>query len=121
MQYEEFIRKVADAAGISAEEAKRASIAVLQELCDRLSGKEADDLLAQLPARLRRKVIVPPCETPVSADKFVDLVADDLKIPPHEAQNRIRAVFATLRQAVSWGEFEDVLEELDPEYADLLA
>jgi uncharacterized protein (DUF2267 family) len=30
-------------------------------------------------------------------------------------------VFATLRQAVSWGAFEDVLEQLDPDYADLLA
>jgi hypothetical protein len=30
-------------------------------------------------------------------------------------------VFATLRAAVTRGEFEDVLEQLDPEYADLLA
>jgi hypothetical protein len=30
-------------------------------------------------------------------------------------------VFGTLREAVSWGELEDVPLELDPEYADLLA
>jgi hypothetical protein len=30
-------------------------------------------------------------------------------------------VFGTLREAVSWGELEDVVLQLDPEYADLLA
>jgi uncharacterized protein (DUF2267 family) len=36
-------------------------------------------------------------------------------------QGGSRAVFGTLREAVSWGELEDVPLELDPEYADLLA
>jgi hypothetical protein len=30
-------------------------------------------------------------------------------------------VITTLREAVSWGEFQDVLEEVDPEYADFVA
>lgn len=48
-------------------------------------------------------------------------MARDLDITPDEARSRIRAVFGTLRRAVTWGEFEDVLAQLDPEYADLLA
>jgi uncharacterized protein (DUF2267 family) len=57
---------------------------------------------------------------PLSAHEFVQRVATDLDMSPGEARARIRAVFATLREAVTRGEFEDVLEELDPEYADLL-
>jgi uncharacterized protein (DUF2267 family) len=38
-----------------------------------------------------------------------------------EAKQRTQAVFATLREAITLGEFRDVLEQLDPEYADLLA
>jgi uncharacterized protein (DUF2267 family) len=38
-----------------------------------------------------------------------------------ETRNGIRAVFGMLREVVSRGELEDVLLELDPEYADLLA
>jgi uncharacterized protein (DUF2267 family) len=66
-------------------------------------------------------VIVSPAALPISADEFVARVARELGIPPAEARERIRAVFGTLRKAVSLGEFRDVLEELDPEYADLLA
>ena len=39
-------------------------ITVLQELCDRLTGDEAYDLLAQLPARLKTAVIVAPSDCP---------------------------------------------------------
>lgn len=36
---------------------------------------------------------------------------------PDEARIRIRAVFGTIREAVTPGEFDDVAQ-LDPEYAD---
>jgi uncharacterized protein (DUF2267 family) len=42
-------------------------------------------------------------------------------VPEDEARARIRALLATLREAVTRGELEDVLAQLDPEYADLLA
>jgi uncharacterized protein (DUF2267 family) len=121
VKYDEFVNSVQQRAGIDHAEAERTSIAVLQALCDRLTGDEARDLLAQLPYQLKTAVIVSPSAQPISAEKFVDLVARDLGISPEEARSRIRAVFATLREAVSWGEFEDVLAQLDPEYADLLA
>jgi polyisoprenoid-binding protein YceI len=44
-----------------------------------------------------------------------------IELSPEEARSRIRAVFGTLREAVTLGEFDDVLAQLDPEYADLLA
>lgn len=70
---------------------------VLQELCDRITGDEAWDLLAQLPAQLKEALIISPAALP------------------------LRVVFGTLREAVSWGELEDVVSQLDPGYADLLA
>jgi hypothetical protein len=58
---------------------------------------------------------------PLSLEDFLDVVAQDLEISPEAARERTRAVFATLREAITLGEFRDVLEQLDPEYADLLA
>jgi uncharacterized protein (DUF2267 family) len=66
-------------------------------------------------------VIVTQAAIPLTADEFVERVARDLELEPGESRKRVRAVFSTLREAVSWGEFQDVLEQLDPEYADFLA
>lgn len=57
----DFIRKVDERAGIGDRfEAEKTSAVVLQALCDRLSGKEANDLLAQLPAMFKELVVVSP-------------------------------------------------------------
>jgi uncharacterized protein (DUF2267 family) len=122
MKYDEFIREVQERGGIEErDDAECATIEVLQELVDRLTGDEAHDLLSQLPGELQRAVIVSPSPLPITYDEFVDRVAQELEISRDEARVRIRAVLGTLREAVSWGEFQDVLEQLDPEYADLLA
>jgi uncharacterized protein (DUF2267 family) len=121
MQYEKFVQAVEQRAGIEERnEAARTSVAVLEELCNRLSPDEARDLLSQLPARLKTVVMVSQSPQPISADGFVDRVARRLDVPPDEARNRVRAVFGTIRRATSQGQFADVLSELDPEYADLL-
>jgi uncharacterized protein (DUF2267 family) len=122
VKYTDFIRAVGKRAGVADRfEAEKTSVAVLQALADRLTGKEADDLLAQLPSMFRELVVVSPSALPISADDFVDTVASSLGVSREEARSRTRAVFATLREAVTLGEFRDVLEQLDPEYADLLA
>lgn len=122
MKFVDFIRRVGERADIGDRfEAEKTSAVVLQALCDRLSGKEANDLLAQLPAMLRELVVVSPSAQPIPFEEFVRRVADELQVEPDEARKRIRAVFATLREAVTWGELRDVLAELDPEYVDLLA
>ena len=121
MKFADFIRTVGDRADIPDRfEAEKTSAVVLQTLADRLTGKEANDLLAQLPAALKELVVVSPSPQPISVDEFVQRVADELSVEPDEARRRIRAVFATLREAVTWGELRDVLEEVDPEYVDLL-
>jgi len=57
----------------------------------------------------------------MTSKEFVDRIARELRVPPEEARDRVRAVFGTIREAITLGEFRDILEQLDPEYADLLA
>lgn len=122
MKYDEFLKTVEQRAGISDRgDAERTSVAVLQNLCDRLTGDEARDLLAQLPYQLKTAAIVSPTAQWISSEEFVDRVARSLEITPEEARSRVRAVLGTIREAVTPGEFDDVLAQLDPEYADLLA
>jgi uncharacterized protein (DUF2267 family) len=122
MKYDEFLKSVEQRSGVSErEEAERTAVAVLQNLCDRLTGDEAKDLLAQLPYQLKTAVIVSPSAQRISSDEFVERVASSLDTTPEEARSRVRAVFGTIREAVTPGEFEDVLAQLDPEYADLIA
>lgn len=122
MKDEEFVQAVKERAGIAeGDEAWRTAVTVLQALCDRLTRDEAHDLLAQLPARLKTSVVVTRAVMPMTPEEFVERVARELDVPPEEAKERVRAVFATIRRAVSWGEFEDVVVQLEPGYADLFA
>ncbi|MDX6408697.1 MAG: hypothetical protein QOE13_1768 [Gaiellaceae bacterium] len=122
MKYADFLERVQGRADIADDaQAERTVVTVLQELLDRISAKEGHDLLAQLPYELKRSVTVTVARVPLSPDEFVARVARELDVTEEEARRRIRAVFGTLREAVTWGELEDVLLELDPEYADLLA
>ncbi len=121
MSYDEFVQAVAERASLEQAEAGRTATVVLQALCDRLTGDEAFDLLAPLPARLKTAVTITQAPTRWTPEQFVERVAEQLEIEPDEARERIRAVFATIREAVPLGEFRDVLEQLDPGYADLLA
>jgi len=122
MKYDDLLEKVEERAGLADRgDAERTVAVVLQELLDRLNAKEGHDVLAQLPYQLKTSVVATVAQVPLSRDEFVARVAQELGVPEQEARKRIRAVFGTLRDAVSWGELEDVLLELDPDYADLLA
>jgi uncharacterized protein (DUF2267 family) len=120
MSFGSFVSDVELRAGISHEEAEQASVVIVQELCARLPGEEANDLLAQLPYGLKRGLVSSPMVR-ITKDEFVDRIAHRLLVSPEEARARVAAVFTTLRQSVSWGAFEDILEQLDPDYAELLA
>jgi uncharacterized protein (DUF2267 family) len=122
VKYDVFVDRVAERAGLADRgEAERTAVVVLQELSDRITGDEGWDLFAQLPAQLKTAVIISPAALPLSAEEFIERVARELELSPEEAHSRVRAVFGALREAVTWGELEDVLAQLDPEYADLLA
>jgi uncharacterized protein (DUF2267 family) len=122
MQNDEFVKAVRERAQIpDRDDAERTAVAVLQALADRLTGGEADDLLAQLPEPLKSRISVTPEADPMTPDEFVDRIARELELPRVEARDRVRAVFSVLREAVTPGEFEDVLSQLDRDYVELLA
>jgi uncharacterized protein (DUF2267 family) len=121
MEYERFLDLVGARAGLDdRHESARTAQVVLQALVDRLTGDEARDMLAQLPYQLKTAVTVAEAPTGWSSDEFAAWVSEKLHVPEPEARARVRAVFSTLREALSEGEFRDMLEQLDPPYADLL-
>jgi uncharacterized protein (DUF2267 family) len=120
MTLDEIVAPVAGRTGLSPQNAERTTVVVLQALCDRLTADDAADLLSQLPVPLKHGIEMRQAPVPVARDDFVARVARDLAVNPEEARERIRAVFAALRTTVGWGALEDVLLQLDPDYADLL-
>jgi uncharacterized protein (DUF2267 family) len=121
VQYDEFIGTVAERAGLPREQAETLTHATLRVLAERLSGGEAEDLKAQLPKQLHPDLI-PPQEEALGfgVDEFARRVAQRAGIDEADAGAGVVAVLATIRDAVSGGEFDDVLAQLGREFAELV-
>jgi uncharacterized protein (DUF2267 family) len=121
MKYDEFLKAIEQETGIEdRQEAERTAVTVLQALCDRLTGEEANDLLSQLPEPLKHAVAVSPSPVKMTVSEFVERIARDLQITADEARDRARAVFAVIQRAVTPGEFHDVVVQLPSGYAELV-
>lgn len=117
MQYEEFITRVAESAGVSQDTAAALARATLATLAERISGGEARDLAAQLPARLQTPLMGAEEQAEkFSFEEFVARTRDRAGVDAHIAEVGVEAVLATLRDAVSPGEFDDVLSQLPAEF-----
>jgi uncharacterized protein (DUF2267 family) len=122
MKYDQMVKAVDERAGTGDRaEAERTLRVVVQALADRLLGGEADDLLAQLPEPLKSEIRITDEADPMNPQEFVERVARDLGLPEDEARDRVRAVFGTLHEAVTEGEWEEVVGQLDKQYAALIA
>jgi uncharacterized protein (DUF2267 family) len=122
VKYDQMVKAVNERAGLGDRaEAERTLRVVVQTLSDRLLGGEADDLLAQLPEPLKSEITVTPAADPMNPQEFIERVGRDLGLPEEEARDRVRAVFATLHDAVTEGEWEEVVGQLDRKYAELIA
>jgi uncharacterized protein (DUF2267 family) len=121
MDYETFTRTAAQRAGMPEDTVERVERATLRTLADRISGGEAQDLASQLPARLQDS-LRPPREDAEAfgVDEFVRRVAERGDVSPDEARSGAVAVLTTVREAVSPGEFEDVVSQLPQEYRELV-
>jgi uncharacterized protein (DUF2267 family) len=122
---EEFYERVADRAGLDRERAERATEAVLEALGERIAGGEVDDLAAQLAAPLRLPLERGNARTNgkakrMSLEEFVDRIAELEGVSLEDAREHARAVFRTLREAVSEKEFRDMQAQLPDEYRELL-
>jgi uncharacterized protein (DUF2267 family) len=94
---------------------------VLQTLAARISRKEAEDLAAQLPGDLQPLLRDKRGGERFGPDEFAERVAAETALDREGAERAIRAVFATLEEAVSGGEFGDIANELPREYDRLVA
>jgi uncharacterized protein (DUF2267 family) len=121
VKYDEFIRSVAQGAGISREDAERLTAATLHTLAERISGGEAEDLAAQLPKELKPHLegVEEEAES-FDVDVFVARVAERTGTDPDQALAHVGAVFATLREAVDGGELDDIASQLPDGLRDLL-
>jgi uncharacterized protein (DUF2267 family) len=123
MHYLTFVDRVARRTGTSDERAAELARATLETLAERLTGGEVLDLAAQLPNALQR-VLKPHPRTEAAerfgAAEFVARVARRADVDENSARDSIRAVFITLREALTGGEFNDVVVQLPRDYRDMV-
>lgn len=117
MKYEEIIALVSERTALFEGEATALTRATLATLAERISGGEARDLAAELPGPLQDTLL--PTNEEAEAfgfDEFVNRVAERSGLDPAVAETGVVAVMATLRDAVTPGEFEDVLSQLPQDF-----
>ncbi|MGW0289328.1 DUF2267 domain-containing protein [Streptomyces tuirus] len=122
MEYDTFLAKTAERAGVSPDAAEALTRATLEVLADRISGGEAQDLAEPLPEPLKSWLRTDEeIAKGYGAHSFVRRVADRAEVPRELAEAGIRAVLATLREAVGDQEFRDATAQLPGEYDILLS
>jgi uncharacterized protein (DUF2267 family) len=102
MRYEEFIHSVAKHLSMDKEQAVKVVAAVLRELRDRLTPKEAADAAAQMPAALRH--LWTAGEEPdrevrrIHTSEFIREVSERAEIQEVEASHAVKVVFRGLQE-----------------------
>ncbi len=122
--YAAFLQDLCRIGSMAPEFAEQAAVSVLCALEQRLIPEEAKDLEAQLPIKLlnlltrcaRHRDLAPVKYT---REQLLEMVGEDLNMQPDEVEPVIRAVFATIREHVSEGEVEDIINMLPRELRDL--
>lgn len=122
--YVAFLKDLCRIGGMAPEFAEQAAVSVLCALEQRLMREEAKDLEAQLPLKLQNLLVrcerhTGPAPVKFGQGEMLEMVAADLNMKPDEVEPVIRAVFATIREHVSEGEIDDVLQQLPRDLRDL--
>lgn len=121
VKYDEFIEGVSQRANIPPDEAVVLARATLETLSERISGGEARDLAGQLPRALQAALL--PSREPAEQfriEEFIRRVSERAVLDTPLAWEGARAVIATLRDAVSANEFDDVIAQLPKDFRELL-
>ena len=121
MKYDEFIDAVAIRAGVSPDDAEVLSYATLQTLGERLTGGEADDLGSQLPVGLQDALHKDFEQAEdFGLEEFVRRVSLNAGTDTSLAWQGVRGVMTTLQDAVSGGEFDDMMAQLPNDFAKVM-
>ena len=121
MDYETFEKTVSSRAGMPRDRARVLIQATLETLGERLTRGEADDLASQLPKSAKEWLTTGPPEAErFGLEEFIRRVSERTRVGPEDARAAVRAVFTTLREAVTGGEFKDVMSQLPEEFSQLV-
>lgn len=102
------------------DEAQRVTETVLALLGERLAGGEAKDLASQLPGELQEVLLRAPTEgESYGVEEFLRRAAERLDATSETALWDASAVLSTVADAVSGGELNNVLSQLQAGYAEL--
>jgi uncharacterized protein (DUF2267 family) len=126
VEADKLVRRVAERALLDETDAWEVTEAVLETLAERIAGGEVDDLLVHLPVHFhpalkRGSAASGGKATRMSADEFVERVAEREGAGVEDAREHVRAVLTTLRETVPPDEFADVMAQLPRDYDELLA
>ncbi len=115
--YKAFLKDLCRIGNYDEGKAEQAAVSVLCLLEQRIVSGEAADLEAQLPRKL--VALLNRCERhenlrprDLNADKFLELIAEDLGTDKPEAETLLHHVFQTLREHVDEGELDQVIHQL---------
>ncbi|WP_213452333.1 DUF2267 domain-containing protein [Rhizomonospora bruguierae] len=117
MDEAEFLDRVAARAGISRGQAEALARATLRTLAERVSGGEVRDLAGELPPGVGRWLMSerqPPRR--FGPDEFAQRVGRRAGIPADRVEERVRAVFLTLDEAISGRRFRQIVARLPKEF-----
>jgi uncharacterized protein (DUF2267 family) len=125
MPADEFIRRVAERAGIDPDQARRATEATLEVLAIRITAGEIEDikplLAPEFHAALERGIAEGGRQAvPMALDAFVAKIATLEGTTSERAEEHARAVLAVLRKAIGEKEFRDIVSQLPEEYTQIL-
>jgi uncharacterized protein (DUF2267 family) len=121
MNESEFLKEIETRSGLPRDQAYKAAIAVFQELHDRLSAREADDLAAQLPGEFKRmwhSLDAPGRDVRRTHERdFIRHIADTVEIDETRAERSLMATFKALQVLLNSpsgqdGEAWDVFSQL---------
>jgi uncharacterized protein (DUF2267 family) len=112
---EEFLRRVAERAGLDMARAESAARAVFTALGHAVPARELDDAAAQLPRDFARLLPHGPTAGELGADEFISRVAERTGLESSAARRAAEAVLETLAERISGGEVEDLIARLPRE------
>ncbi|MEV5399576.1 DUF2267 domain-containing protein [Streptomyces cellulosae] len=121
MDYNTFIDTIHRRAPVPPEKAERLTRATLETLAERLTRGEAEDLASELPKPLQEPLVSPtPQAESFGLEEFINRVSSRADVSPHVAREGVRAELNTLRDAVSDGEFRQVMSQLPRDFEALV-
>lgn len=122
MQYDEFIDRVLERSGLgSRDRAIDITRAALETLGERLDRTVRRGVASQLPSELRELMLSRPDSDQYPLQEFYQRVGARADTKYYDAAERATAVLGVLREAVSEGQMQEMLDSLPHEYSRLFS